>query len=172
MGYILNRKVLLLNQSYEPLMIIGAKRAILLMLAQKVDMVEKYQELIHSMRLDIPLPSVVRLKEYARLHRKEIVLSRKNILRRDNHTCQYCGINSTRMTIDHIIPKQKGGLDTWENLITACVKCNSDKGNQLLHEVGMVLLSKPKRPSAVIHLQKNVKHYQKMWRPYLFMEKH
>ncbi len=152
-------------------MIIGAKRAILLMLSQKVDMVEKYQEWIHSMRLDIPLPSVVRLKEYARLHRKEIVLSRKNILRRDNHTCQYCGINSTRMTIDHIIPKQKGGLDTWENLITACVECNSKKGNQSLHEAGMILRSKPKRPSVVIHLQKNVKHYQKMWRPYLFMEK-
>ena len=171
MDYILNRRVLLLNQSYQPLMIIGAKRAILLILSEKVEAIENYTEYIHSMFCKIPLPSVIRLKKYARFDKKDIVLSRKNILRRDNHTCQYCGIHSTQLTIDHIIPRQKGGPDTWENLVTACVKCNATKANKSIDEADMNLLVLPKKPLIIAHLQKNVKHYQKMWRPYLFMEK-
>ncbi len=153
-------------------MIIGAKRAILLILTEKVDAIENYTEFIHSMYMKIPLPSVIRLKEYARFTKKEIVLSRKNILKRDNHTCQYCGAHSTRLTIDHIIPKQKGGPDSWENLVAACVKCNTKKGHKLVSDAKMKLLMMPRKPLVIVHLQKNVKQYQKMWRPYLFMEKH
>ena len=140
MSAFLNRKVLVLNQSYEPIMIIGAKRAIILVLNEKVDALENYRELIHSAYLNLPLPSVIKLREYVRVRRKEIVLSRKNILKRDNHECQYCGIRSVPMTIDHIIPRQRGGEDTWYNLVAACVPCNTRKGNRTPREVQMKLM--------------------------------
>ena len=146
MAAILNRRVLVLNQSYEPLMVIGAKRAIILLLNEKVDSLENYREQIHSAYLTIHLPSVIKLKEYARIRRKEIVLSRKNILKRDNHTCQYCGTRSVPMTIDHVRSKKKGGEDSWENLVAACVPCNTNKGNQTLRDSQMKLFKIPRKP--------------------------
>ena len=170
MSYILNRKVLLLNQSYEPLMIIGAKRAVVMMLMQKVEVVEKYTERIHSTFLTLPLPSVIRLKWYASFKKKEIVLSRRNILRRDNHQCQYCGTRSVPMTIDHINPRKKGGKDSWDNLVAACVPCNTKKGNHSLRHIQMDLSKIPRKPTMILHLQKFVKQFQSSWRPYLFMQ--
>ena len=170
MAAILNRRVLVLNQSYEPLMVIGAKRAVILLLNEKVDSLESYREQINSAYLSIPLPSVIRLRNYARIRRKEIVLSRKNILKRDNHTCQYCGARSVPMTIDHILARKKGGGDSWENLVAACVPCNTQKGNKLLNEANMKLLKIPRKPTMILHLQKFVKQFQSSWRPYLFMQ--
>ena len=170
MAAILNRRVLLLNQSYEPLMVIGARRAIILLLSEKVESLEDYHEIIHSVYLSLPLPSVIKLKEYARIHRKEIVLSRKNILKRDNHTCQYCGKKSVPMTIDHIISRNKGGVDSWDNLVAACVPCNTKKGNLSLKHIQMDLSKIPRKPTMILHLQKFVKQFQSSWRPYLFMQ--
>ena len=170
MAAILNRRVLLLNQSYEPLMVIGARRAIILLLSEKVESLENYHEIIHSVYLSLPLPSVIKLKEYARIHRKEIVLSRKNILKRDNHTCQYCGKKSVPMTIDHIISRNKGGVDSWDNLVAACVPCNTKKGNLSLKHIQMDLSKIPRKPTMILHLQKFVKQFQSSWRPYLFMQ--
>ena len=161
---------MVLNQSYEPIMVIGARRAIILILSEKVDALENYRELIHSVYLTLPLPSVIKLKQYARLRRKEIVLSRKNILKRDNHTCQYCGIRSVPMTIDHIIPRQRGGEDSWYNLVAACVACNTRKGNRRPREVQMKLVKRARKPTMILHLQKFVKQFQGTWRPYLFMQ--
>jgi len=170
MSAFLNRRVLVLNQSYEPIMVIGAKRAIILILSEKVDALENYRELIHSAYLTLPLPSVIKLKQYARIRRKDIVLSRKNILKRDNHTCQYCGIRSVPMTIDHIIPRQRGGEDSWYNLVAACVICNTRKGNGTPRESHMKLTKRARKPTMILHLQKFVKHFQGTWRPYLFMQ--
>jgi 5-methylcytosine-specific restriction endonuclease McrA len=170
MPAILNRRVLLLNQSYEPLMVIGARRAIILLLSEKVESLEDYHEIIHSVYLSLPLPSVIKLKEYARIRRKEIVLSRKNILKRDNHTCQYCGKKSVPMTIDHIISRNKGGEDSWDNLVAACVPCNTKKGNHSLRDIQMDLSKIPRKPTMILHLQKFVKQSQSSWRPYLFMQ--
>tara|TARA_B100000029_G_scaffold513121_1_gene611722 strand:+ start:2207 stop:2728 length:522 start_codon:yes stop_codon:yes gene_type:complete len=170
MSSILNRKVLLLNQSYEPLMVIGAKRAIILLFNKKVDYIESYKERVTSAYLSIPLPSVIILKEYARIQRRGIVVSRKNILKRDNQTCQYCGIQSVQMTIDHIVAKNNGGLDTWENLVAACVPCNTFKGNKSLTDAKMKLKKSPRRPTMIMHFQKYVKQFQDSWRPYLFMK--
>ena len=170
MAAFLNRRVLVLNQSYEPIMVIGAKRAIILILSEKVDALENYRELIRSAYLTLPLPSVIKLKQYARIRRKDIVLSRKNILKRDNHTCQYCGIRSVPMTIDHIIPKQKGGEDSWYNLVAACVTCNTFKGNGTPREAHMKLAKKARKPTMILHLQKFVKQFQGTWRQYLFMQ--
>ena len=169
MAAILNRRVLVLNQSYEPLMVIGAKRAIILLLNEKVDSLENYREKIHSAYISLPLPSVIKLKHYAQVRRKEIVLSRKNILKRDNHTCQYCGVRSVPMTIDHVISRKKGGEDTWDNLVAACVPCNTRKGNHSPREVQMALVKIPRKPTMILHLQKFVKQFQSSWRPYLFM---
>ena len=166
----LNRRVLLLNQSYEPIMVIGAKRAIILILSEKVDALENYRELIHSTYLTLPLPSVIKLKQYARIRRKDIVFSRKNILKRDNHTCQYCRIRSVPMTIDHVIPRQRGGEDSWYNLVAACVACNTHKGNRTPREAEMKLMKRARKPTMILHLQKFVKQFQDTWRQYLFMQ--
>ena len=170
MSAFLNRRVLVLNQSYEPIMVIGAKRAIILILSEKVDALENYRELIHSAYLTLPLPSVIKLKQYARIRRKDIVLSRKNILKRDNHTCQYCGIRSVPMTIDHIFPRHKGGEDSWYNMVAACVTCNTIKGNRTPRQAQMKLKKKVRKPTMVLHLQKFVKQFQGTWRQYLFMQ--
>jgi 5-methylcytosine-specific restriction endonuclease McrA len=151
-------------------MVIGAKRAVILLLNEKVDSLESYREKINSAYLSLQLPSVIRLRNYARIRRKEIVLSRKNILKRDNHTCQYCGAKSVPMTIDHILARKKGGGDSWENLVAACVPCNTIKGNKRLNEANMKLLKIPRKPTMILHLQKFVKQFQSSWRPYLFMQ--
>ena len=170
MSTFLNRRVLVLNQSYEPIMVVGAKRAIILIISEKVEALENYREIIHSAYLSLPLPSVIKLREYVRIRRKEIVLSRKNILKRDNHECQYCGVRSVPMTIDHIIPRKRGGEDSWYNLIAACVQCNTHKGNRTPNEAKLIMKKKPRKPTMIIHLQKFVKQFQNTWRPYLFMK--
>ena len=166
----LNKKVLLLNQSYQPLMILGAKRAIILSFTDKVEVVERYSDQIRSINLSILLPSVIRLKDYVSFSKKKIPLTRKNILKRDNHICQYCNNKSGFMTIDHIVPKDKGGRDLWENLVAACVSCNTKKGNKLLKDTNMLLLKKPKAPSFLFNIQSELSNSQDSWKPYLFMK--
>ena len=165
-----NKKVLLLNQSYQPLMTLGAKRAIILSFTEKVEVLERYSDQIRSINLSIFMPSVIRLKDYVRFNKKKIPLNRKNILKRDNHVCQYCNSKSNFMTIDHIIPKDKGGRDSWDNLVAACVPCNTKKGNKLLKDIDMVLLKKPKAPSFLFNIHNDLSNSQDSWKPYLFMK--
>ena len=167
---ILNRHVLVLNRSYEPVMVTSAKRAVILMLMGKADEVESYDEIIHSPSIEMPLPSIVRLGRYVRVRDKKIVLTRKNVLKRDNHRCQYCGRSSVPLTLDHVLPKQRGGRDSWENLVAACHPCNVKKGNRTPAEASMPLLRKPFKPSRITYFQKFVRKPQAPWRPYLFME--
>ena len=166
----LNKKVLLLNQSYQPLMTLGAKRAIILSFTEKVEVLERYRDQVRSVNLSIFVPSVIRLKDYVRFNQKRIPLSRKNILKRDSHVCQYCNSKNSFMTIDHIIPKDKGGYDSWENLVTACVPCNAKKGNKLLKDIDMILSKKPKIPSFLFNIQSELLNSQDSWKPYLFMK--
>ncbi|MAM98967.1 MAG: HNH endonuclease [Candidatus Marinimicrobia bacterium] len=166
----LNRKVLVLNQSYEPLMVINAKRAIVLIIKEKVKMLEKYSENIRSVQNSFDLPSVIRLNFYVHLKYKDIVLNRRNILKRDDYRCQYCAKQATPLTIDHIVPKNKGGKDSWENLVAACSKCNTRKGDTLLKHMDMKLLKKPRKPSKLFQLQTYVNKKQDNWKQYLFME--
>ena len=104
----INKKVLLLNQSYEPLMITNVKRAIILIMNKKVDLVEKYNDYVYTINSSLVAPSVIKLKYYIRF-RKTIAPNRKNILKRDNYMCQYCMRVNVSLTIDHVIPKDKGG---------------------------------------------------------------
>lgn len=165
----LNRKVLILNQNYEPFSVCNVKRAVILLFQDKVHLVEKYDEILHSIRTQMPCPSVVRLNMYIYKPHKEVILNRKNVLRRDNHTCQYCGHNNRPMTVDHIIPKSYGGGDTWENLVCACLSCNAAKGDRTPDRAGMMLLKKPRKPSYLFFLQSILNRPHPTWKAYLFI---
>lgn len=117
-----------------------------------------------------PLPSVIRLSKYIRIPFKRIVLTRKNILRRDNNQCQYCGSRKNPLTIDHVIPKSRGGGDSWENLVAACVNCNNKKGNQTPEEAGISLIRKPKKPNHILFFRQYMGKVDTNWKPFLFMD--
>jgi 5-methylcytosine-specific restriction endonuclease McrA len=124
---------------------------------------------LHSVSMAMPFPSIVRLSVYVRIPFKKIVLSRKNILRRDGHRCQYCGRVDVPLTVDHVIPRARGGEDSWENLVAACVRCNNKKGDRLPGESMMNLLRKPIRPNHVMFIRDFVGSVDDRWKPYLFM---
>lgn len=165
----LQSAVLLLNQNYEPLTVLRARRAVTLLLLGKVDLIENVNgQAMRSIRITVPLPSIIRLKYFVRIRRKEISLTKKNIIKRDNHRCQYCGKKSGMMTTDHIIPRALGGDDSWENLVCACLECNNRKGNRSLREAGMRLLHAPKRPNYFTFVLSDLGRPKTQWRPYLF----
>ena len=166
---LLNSHVLALNQSFQPMSITNAKKAIILVFLGKAEIVEKNCEFVHSVNDKFPLPSIVRLTRYINVPRKRIILTRKNLIKRDNHQCQYCGMKRVPLTIDHVIPKVRGGGDTWENLVSACVKCNNQKGNRTPEEAGLRLLKKPKKPNHIFFLRYSAGSLDKRWKPYLFM---
>ena len=171
MNDVLTRKVLVLNQSYQPLMVIGAKRAICLLLSEKSECIQNYSEVIRAQSFSINLPSVIRVNKYIRFFRSDVVLNRINILKRDNNTCQYCSKKVNSMTIDHILPKNKGGKDTWENLVAACSKCNTKKGDSLLGNINMKLLKKPKKPNYLFYFKQYINAgAQDSWKEYLYMK--
>lgn len=165
----LTSQVLVLNQNYEPMTITNAKKAIILVYLGKAEMIEKNNALVRSVRTSIPLPSIVRLTRYINVPRKRIILSRKNIIKRDNHQCQYCGTRNGPVTIDHVIPRDRGGEDTWENLVCACVKCNNKKGNRMPEEARMKLAKKPQRPNYIFFIRYFVGTIDSRWEPYLYM---
>ena len=169
-GSIVNRNVLMLNQNYEPLTVCSARRAIVLLFQGKAEMIETADGLkIRTVDNHYALPSVVRLWQYRKVPYKRIVLTRKNIHVRDNNTCQYCGTIKGPMTVDHVVPRDLGGKDSWENMVCACAKCNNKKGNRTPEKAGMKLMRTPKRPTFITFIQRHVT-ISKRWRPYLFME--
>ena len=143
-------KVLVLNASYEPLNITGWKRAVVLMLKEKAEPIEHNGRML---RKDMPLPTVVRLLNYVQVPYKEIPLTRRNVLHRDGHTCQYCGYSGDELTLDHVVPRSRGGTDKWDNITTACVRCNVKKGNRTPREAEMPLRNKPRRPYSSLHFE-------------------
>jgi 5-methylcytosine-specific restriction endonuclease McrA len=168
---IINRHVLMLNQNYEPLTVCTARRAIVLLFQGKAEMIEAANGLkIRSVRRDYSLPSIVRLWQYKKVPYKRIMLTRKNILTRDNHQCQYCGTFKGPMTVDHVVPKTMRGADSWENMVCACVKCNNKKGDRTPEQAGMKLLKKPSRPTHIDFIQRYIGVADQRWRPYLFMD--
>ncbi len=167
---LLSSAVLVLNANYSPMTICTAKRAISLYFLNKIDVLSNYDDKINSPSLSLNLPSVIKIKTYIKNNNMAVEISRKNILARDGHKCQYCGIQSKALTVDHVIPKFRNGLDSWENLVAACKNCNQTKGEKTPEEAKMPLLKKPKRPNRIHYFQRLVKKKQADWRPYLFME--
>lgn len=145
------KPTLLLNMSFEALTVISWKRAILLMLSGKVEVIESYDQEVHSVSRSFRLPSVIRLRRYARLrrHARTIRLSRTNIFIRDAYECQYCGDgeNEVKLTLDHVIPLLYGGSKDWHNLVTACQSCNQKKGGRTPLQAGMRLIQNPAKPN-------------------------
>jgi 5-methylcytosine-specific restriction endonuclease McrA len=167
----LNQQVLVLNQNYEPLSVCSARRAFVLLFMGKAEMIETYDGLrIRTVTRSFALPSVVRLERYIRSPQKKILLTRRNIIIRDGHTCAYCGGKRGPMTVDHVIPKTQGGSDTWENLVCACERCNNKKGDRTPKSAGMKLVRKPRRPNHITYIQRFIGVSDNRWKPYLFME--
>ena len=166
----MSKKVLVLNNNYEPLSICNVRKAISLLYLGKAELVEAWDgRVLRSVSTSMPYPSIVRLSFFVRVPYKKIVLSRKNIMRRDGYQCQYCGRSEANLTVDHIIPKSRGGTDCWENLVTACVECNNKKGDRTPQEAKMKLLRKPIKPNHVMFMRHFVTSVDEKWKPYLFM---
>jgi 5-methylcytosine-specific restriction endonuclease McrA len=164
-------KVLVLNHTYEPLHFCNAKRALIMVLQGKAENVEMSDRVIHSPSRALPLPAVIRLLRYIRRsYRKSLAFSKKNVFRRDNYTCQYCGWIGSDLTIDHIIPRSLGGKTSWDNVVVACQACNVRKGNRRLSETDMHLLRKVKPPPFVVFLNfppPSAQAFLKIWQNYL-----
>jgi len=171
-GHRLQRPVLVLNASYEPINVCAARRAIVLVLKGVAAAEERTSQSITSARLTFPLPSVIRLLEYRRIPRQTRSLSRKNILLRDHYVCQYCGRTSPagELTMDHVIPRSRGGSSSWENLVASCIECNNRKGNRTPEEAGMKL-ARPPRPFNMHtsrHIMRLLGKGDDRWKKYLF----
>ena len=159
----------MLNQNYEPLTICSVRRAVVMLYLDKAEIISNVEgKVIRSVNSKLKYPSIVRLVFFVRVPYKKIILSRKNILRRDGHRCQYCG-NTSMLTVDHVIPKSRKGEDTWENLTTACVKCNNKKGDRTPEGAKMHLRNIPKRPSHITFIKNFAGRIDDDWKPYLYM---
>lgn len=127
------------------------------------------RKMIRTVSGNFPWPSVVKLSRYITVPYKKVVLSRKNIFRRDFYKCAYCGRGDLVLTIDHILPKAKGGSDSWENLVCACTACNNKKGDRTPMEADMGLIFKPYKPSHILYIKNTVSKIDDSWKPYLFL---
>jgi 5-methylcytosine-specific restriction endonuclease McrA len=168
----LQKPVLVLNASYEPINICAARRALVLVLKGVASAEELSTLHIHSARNAMKLPSVIRLLEYRRIPHQTRALSRKNILMRDRYTCQYCHrtLPSGELTLDHVVPRARAGESNWENLVACCNPCNNRKGSRTPEEAGMKLARQP-RPFSLHtsrHLMRLLGKSDEQWRKYLF----
>jgi len=162
---------LVLNSTYEPLQFTSARRALILYLLGKAEALEFDGFQFRTCSTSYRLPTVIKLRRYIRRPYSAIVsFSKKNVLRRDGHTCQYCGKTGGEMTIDHVIPRSREGKSTWENVVTACRDCNLEKGDRPLHMAGMRLLRDPQKPKTLINTISTVNapdSHIKSWSKYL-----
>jgi 5-methylcytosine-specific restriction endonuclease McrA len=137
-------KVLVLNASYEPLNVTSWRRAMVMLLKGKAEGLEHDPR--RPLHGDLLLPTVIRLLQFVRVPYRPVPLTRRHLFQRDGHCCQYCGRSDGRLSVDHIIPRSRGGGDSWENVTTACLPCNVRKGNRTPREAGMPLARQPQRP--------------------------
>ena len=145
-----NLPVLVLNQNYEPLNICRARRAVVLLYRGKAEMLENGSGFIHSANCTLPIPSVIRVVYMVRRPRPERKLTRLEIFSRDKYTCQYCGKETRQLTLDHVVPRYRGGEHTWENVVSACVPCNRRKAGRAPEQAGMKLLHRPAPPHSAL----------------------
>ncbi len=177
----LSRRVLVLNRLWQAVNIVGVKRAFSLLTQEHASVIctaednfqvmtvsewihfslenppKDDQDCIHTVRMKIRVPSVLLLRYFDRIPSKEVKFSRQSLFERDAYTCQYCGqtCHPKDLNLDHVIPRDRGGKTSWENIVTSCIRCNTRKANRLPHQAGMYLRQKPGRPK---------------WRPFVSME--
>jgi 5-methylcytosine-specific restriction endonuclease McrA len=138
--------VLVLNANFEPINVCNTRRAIGLILTGKASLVQNGRGEIHTISCSFPRPSIIRLERMVRRPRPRVKLTKRDILRRDDYICQYCGEHLSFLTIDHIIPRHMGGQHAWNNLVTACPSCNHHKGGRTVEQAQMRLLRQPTEP--------------------------
>ncbi|MFQ5817641.1 MAG: HNH endonuclease [Terriglobia bacterium] len=169
---LIHSPVLVLNATYEPIHVTGARRAIVLVIKGVARAEEENHAVVRSPSFSMPVPSVIRLLEYRRIPRQTRALSRRNILLRDRNTCQFCGnvFPPSALTLDHVIPRARGGETTWENLVACCHACNHRKGDRTPEEAGLKLIRRP-RPYTLHtnrQLMRLLGQAEERWRKYLF----
>jgi 5-methylcytosine-specific restriction endonuclease McrA len=160
--------VLVLNATYEPINVCTIRRAVVLLLKEKAEMIERGEWELHSATATMSRPMVIRLVSYVRIprdtHRRKI--TRRAVFARDDWTCQYCGSRSN-LTVDHVVPRSKGGPSSWENIVASCAPCNRRKGNALLRHSGMHLSRQPSTPNPHVFIQVASPTIPAAWRAYL-----
>lgn len=161
------RRVLVLNTTYEPINVCSTRRAVILLLKDRADVLEADGPQICAERVSLPRPTVIKLRDFVNVPRSDRRrLSRRVVLARDGHSCQYCG--STRhLTLDHVIPRSRGGSTSWDNVVTSCSHCNTHKGDRLLAEIGMILRARPRLPRPTDFLIASPCAVPEGWAPYL-----
>jgi 5-methylcytosine-specific restriction endonuclease McrA len=138
-------QALVLNATYEPLSVVSERRALVLVVREKAELIEAKDRVFSSEHLSIPAPSVIRLLRYVRVpYRRRVPLSRRAVFARDTHRCQYCPAPAEN--IDHVLPRSRGGTHTWENVVAACRRCNTKKGDRTPQEASMRLQRVPRAP--------------------------
>ena len=166
-------RTLLLNATFEPLGIVPWKKAISLIFLHKVEVLSEYDREIKSVSSSVKLPAVVRLLGFVRNHRNGVRFSRRHLLLRDEHTCQYCGkrFDPKLLTCDHIIPRSRGGTTEWTNIVTSCIYCNLKKGDKLPEESDMYPRKRPGKPDSfyILRLNMGVKVLPEPWKAYTFI---
>jgi 5-methylcytosine-specific restriction endonuclease McrA len=157
---------LVLNATYEPLCVVPLRRAVVLVLAEKAVVVESGETVLHSERMSMAAPSVVRLARFVRVpYRREVPLTRRGVMERDRHACAYCGGRAD--TIDHVRPRARGGQHVWTNVVAACARCNHRKGDRLLAELGWHLATPPVQPPPTVAVVMGWATRDPCWEPYL-----
>ncbi|HEX75172.1 MAG TPA: HNH endonuclease [Dehalococcoidia bacterium] len=144
---VVNAPVLVLNQSYEPLNICQVRRAIVLLLRGRAEVLENGRGNLHSVDNVFDVPLVIRLVYFIRRPRRQRRMTKLEIFNRDRYICQYCGRENKELTLDHVIPRRRGGEHSWENVVSACIPCNRRKAGRTPAEAGMHLLRQPRPPS-------------------------
>jgi 5-methylcytosine-specific restriction endonuclease McrA len=162
-------RVLVLNATYEPLNVCTVRRALVLLLKGKAEVLEIGKGLLRSETMELSKPDVIRLVSYVRVprdvHRRRI--TRRAVLARDNWTCQYCGDTRSKLTVDHVLPKSRGGGSDWDNIVTSCAPCNRRKGNRLPREAEMHPQKAPRAPAPTIFIRIASPRVPRTWQQYL-----
>ena len=162
------QQVLVLNASYEPLNVTTVRRAHVLVFKGKAEVVERLERPLQSAADTFPWPHVIRLVQYVRVPRAiKRKISRRALFARDGWRCVYCGTSGGRLTLDHVVPRSRGGGSVWENVVTSCAPCNLRKGNRLPHEVQMELPTPPRPPAPVLFIRLATPKIPTRWERYL-----
>lgn len=164
-SWLSSRSALLLNASWEPLMVVSARRAIVLVLQEKAEVLHHGAVSVSSERFSMKVPSVLRLLYYVHApFRARVGLNRKAIFARDRYRCQYCG--GPAENIDHVVPRSRGGNHSWDNVVASCRRCNARKENRTPEEAGMTLLRRPTVPHRRVLLGASYGNLYPEWEPY------
>jgi len=164
--------VLVLNQNYEPLNVCNLPRAFRLVFGERAEVLEYDHQVVRTPAAEFNAPAVIRLQHLIRRPRPRVKLTRREVFNRDGHTCQYCGRQTADLTLDHVVPRHRGGSHSWDNLVTACKSCNHRKGGKMLEEAKLRLTRRPAEPRCDVYSLFTPYlrgEHNESWRTYLFL---